>query len=129
MGPRLKEFLRAQVSAFVGGTFDFSIYFFCHTILGIPAHFANAISGALGAVVNFTINRYWSFSSTKNSVGSQLWKFVIVVMGSILLKSTGIYLLIDIYHFHYLLSKLTVELIVSLGFNFVLQRHWVFKKK
>ncbi|ULT22533.1 GtrA family protein [Sphingobacterium sp. E70] len=77
------------------------MYSACYKLLHISAPFSNAISGSLGAVVNFLINRYWSFGSTQNSVGSQLWKFVIVVCGSILLKSTGIHFLVDVYHFNF----------------------------
>lgn len=128
MSPKVKEFLRAQLSAFVGGLSDFAIYTFCYKILLISAPFANAISGSLGAIVNFTVNRYWAFNNTRDSVTQQLWKFILVVMGSILLKSTGIYFLVNVWGGHYLLSKVIVELIVSLGFNFLLQKYWVFRK-
>lgn len=124
---KIITFLKAQLSAFIGGLFDFGIYSACYKLLHISAPFSNVISGSLGAVVNFLINRYWSFSSTKNSVGSQLWKFVIVVCGSIALKSAGIHFLVDIYRINFLFSKVVVELLVSLGFNYTLQRYWVFK--
>ncbi|ERJ61034.1 GtrA family protein [Sphingobacterium paucimobilis] len=125
---KLKEFLKAQLSAFVGGLFDFGIYSFCYKVLMISAPLSNVVSGSLGAVVNFTINRYWSFNNTAVPLASQLWKFAIVVMGSIVLKSTGIHFLVDVWHCHFLLSKGIVEIIVSLGFNFTLQKFWVFKQ-
>ena len=128
MSDKLRVFLRAQLSAFIGGLSDFGIYTFCYTVLKFIAPFSNVISGSLGAIVNFTINRYWSFGNTQKSIGSQLWKFIIVVVGSITLKSLGIHLLVDIWHLHFLLSKLIVEIIVSLGFNYTLQRFWVFKQ-
>ncbi|MBV2226095.1 MULTISPECIES: GtrA family protein [Sphingobacterium] len=128
MSDKLRVFLRAQLSAFIGGLSDFGIYTFCYTVLKFTAPFSNVISGSLGAIVNFTINRYWSFGNTQKSIGSQLWKFIIVVVGSITLKSLGIHLLVDIWHLHFLLSKLIVEIIVSLGFNYTLQRFWVFKQ-
>ena len=128
MSFKLKEFLKAQLSAFLGGMTDLAIYSFCYKVLSFSAPFSNAISGSLGAIVNFLINRYWSFGNTKTSLGSQLWKFIIVVIGSISLKSLGIYILVDIWQWHFLLSKLLVEIIVSLGFNFTLQKYWVFKK-
>lgn len=128
MSDKLRVFLRAQLSAFIGGLSDFGIYTFCYTVLKFTAPFSNVISGSLGAIVNFTINRYWSFGNTQKSIGSQLWKFIIVVVGSITLKSLGIHLLVDIWHLHFLLSKLIVEVIVSLGFNYTLQRFWVFKQ-
>ncbi|MEJ5090922.1 GtrA-like protein [compost metagenome] len=128
MNAKLKEFFRAQLSAFVGGLSDFGIYTFCYKVLSIAPAFSNVISGSLGAIVNFVINRYWSFNNTSTPLGKQLGKFVIVVAGSILLKSLGIYLLDDKLHLHPLLSKVIVEIIVSLGFNYTLQRFWVFKK-
>ena len=128
MGFKLKEFLKAQLSAFVGGMSDLAIYSFCYKIVALSAPFSNVISGSLGAVVNFVINRYWSFDNTQTSIGSQLWKFIIVVVGSITLKSIGIHYFVDVFKWHFLLSKLLVEIVVSLGFNFTLQKFWVFKK-
>lgn len=128
MSDKLRVFLRAQLSAFIGGLSDFGIYTFCYTVLKFTAPFSNVVSGSLGAIVNFTINRYWSFGNTEKSIASQLWKFIIVVVGSITLKSLGIHVLVDIWHLHFLLSKLIVEIIVSLGFNYTLQRFWVFKQ-
>jgi len=122
------SFLKAQLSAFLGGIVDFSIYTFCLQYMGFSAHGSNIVSGSLGAIVNFVINRYWSFSSNAAPIGSQLWKFVIVVIGSITLKSTGIYFLVDYLLLNPFFSKICVELLVSLGFNFFLQKNWVFKK-
>lgn len=125
---KVKIFLKAQLSAFVGGLFDFCIYSLCYKVFGISAPLSNVVSGSLGAIVNFTINRYWSFESTSTPVKEQLWKFIIVVVGSITLKSTGIYVLVDLMSINFLLAKGIVEIIVSLGFNYVLQKIWVFKK-
>lgn len=123
-----KEFLKAQLSAFIGGLTDLCIYWIAYKIFLLSAPLSNVISGGLGAIVNFSINRSWSFSSSEKPIGSQLWKFVVVVIGSIFLKTIGIYFLVEIYAFHFLLSKLIIEIIVSLGFNFMLQKFWVFKK-
>lgn len=122
------SFLKAQLSAFLGGIVDFSIFTLCLQYFGFSAHGSNIVSGSLGAIVNFTINRYWSFSNNSAPIGNQLWKFVIVVSGSITLKSIGIYFLVDVLLLNPFISKLGVELLVSLGFNFFLQKYWVFKK-
>ncbi|KGE15096.1 GtrA family protein [Sphingobacterium deserti] len=122
------SFGKAQVSAFLGGVSDFAIYTFCLQAFGFSAHGSNIVSGSLGAVVNFLINRYWAFDSKTMPLGNQLWKFVLVVLGSITLKSTGIYLLVDYFFLNPFYSKLILELVVSLGFNFTMQKYWVFKK-
>lgn len=128
MLPKLKEFLKAQLSAFVGGMVDYGIMLFCKEILNFSISTSIVISGAIGAIVNFTINRFWTFKKEEAPVVNQLWKFIIVVIGSIILKSQGTPLLSTLTGIDYKITRLMVELVVSLGFNFTLQKYWVFKK-
>ncbi len=128
MKAQLIPFLKAQLSAFIGGIVDYGIMLLCKEILGFDVKNAIRISGAIGAVVNFSINRFWTFKKDDTPVGNQLWKFVIVVIGSIFLKSEGTPLLSDILQMDYKITRLIVEIIVSLGFNYTLQKYWVFKK-
>lgn len=123
------SFLKAQLSAFIGGIVDYGVMLLFKEIFGFSVAIAICISGVVGAIVNFTINRVWSFKSESTPLGSQLWKFVLVVIGSILLKSQGTPLLSDLTGLDYKITRLMVELVVSLGFNFVLQKYWVFKKE
>jgi len=122
------SFGKAQISAFLGGLFDFIIYTIGIQVLGFTAYISNIVSGSLGAVVNFMINRYWTFESTKVPVGRQLAKFVVVVIGSIFLKSIGIFFLVDYLSLNPYYAKIIVEILVSLGFNFLMQKYWVFRK-
>src|SRR5690606_860793 len=122
------SFGKAQISAFLGGLFDFIIYTIGIQVLGFTTYISNIVSGSLGAVVNFTINRYWTFESTKVPVGRQLAKFVVVVIGSIFLKSIGIFFLVDYLSLNPYYAKIIVEILVSLGFNFLMQKYWVFRK-
>jgi putative flippase GtrA len=89
------------------------------------------IGGIIGAVVNFLINRYWAFksnSSYTSTAGGQLVKFASVAAGSILLKSSGTYLITENFKLDYRISRLIVDAFVAYGFNFVLMKYWVFKK-
>jgi|SRR5690606_3742834 len=121
------SFGKAQISAFLGGLFDFAVYSFGIQVLGFTAYISNIISGSLGAVVNFTINRYWTFDNTDAPVGKQLAKFVVVVIGSIFLKSIGIFFLVDHLSMNPYYSKIMVEILVSVIFNFLMQKYWVFR--
>lgn len=120
-------FGKAQVSAFVGGMFDYAVMVLCTEVLNI--HYTNSIviGGLLGALVNFSINKYWTYQAKELSLVSQLIKFYLVVAGSILLKSSGTFLLTENLHIDYKITRIIVDLFVSLGFNFMLQRYWVFK--
>jgi putative flippase GtrA len=124
-------FAKAQVSAFTGGMCDYFIMIGLTELAGFHYSFSIIVSGLIGAVINFSLNKYWAFTSQGSKhtpVGKQLTRFMLVVAGSILLKSSGTYLITSTLHLDYRFSRLFVELLVSYGFNYVLLRHWVFKQ-
>ncbi|WP_285009113.1 GtrA family protein [Pedobacter faecalis] len=125
-------FAKAQFSAFAGGIIDYLVMLACTEVLHIHYTISIAIGGIIGAVFNFSVNRYWTFNASeasKNPMGAQLLRFIFVVTGSILLKSSGTWLFTTYLHIDYKISRVIVDIIVSLGFNYVLQSYWVFKKK
>jgi len=125
-------FIKAQLSAFLGGVVDFVIMIACTELLQIHYTISIVIGGILGALVNFTINRNWTFEANeakgKNNMALQLVKFTSMVGGSILLKSSGTYLVTEISRIDYRISRIVIDIFVSLGFNYTLQKYWVFKK-
>ncbi len=125
---RFTVFIKAQLSAFVGGVADYIIMILLTEIAGIFYTWSICISGMLGAVINFSLNRYWAFRSVDEKKRTQLAKFIFVVLGSIALKSSGTYLLTEIFSLDYRISRLCVDAVVSLGFNFTMQKYWVFRQ-
>lgn len=123
-------FAKAQLSAFTGGVCDYLIMIGLTELAGMHYTFSIMFGGVFGAVINFSINRYWAFSSGENSkapLGAQLVRFSLVVTGSIFLKSFGTYLLTSGLTLDYRISRLFVQAIVAYGFNYGLLRYWVFK--
>jgi putative flippase GtrA len=121
-------FAKAQVSAFLGGMIDYLVMILLSEFLGIHYTISILFSGIIGAIANFCINKFWTYQSHEATVQTQLARFILVVAGSILLKSGGTYLLTSISGLDYKLSRLIVDIFVSLGFNFLLQKYWVFKR-
>ncbi len=121
-------FLKAQVSAFFGGVIDYIVMLYCVEILKMHYMPAIAIGGLVGAVVNYTISRNWAFDSKNEAIVSQFSKYAIVSMGSIILKSSGTFILTETTNIDYRLTRLIIDAIVAFGFNFTLQKFWVFKK-
>lgn len=130
---KVLTFAKAQVSAFVGGVVDYGVMVFFTEVFHIHYTISIAIGGVIGAAVNFFLNKKWTFYSKnyryKHSFHIQFLRFVLVVINSILLKSSGTFLITHFLHFDYKLSRIIVDIIVSLGFNYILQRFWVFKKQ
>lgn len=122
-------FLKAQFSAFTGGIVDIMAMIFFTEAIGIHYTLSIALGGIIGALVNFSINRNWTFrakSAGNSSIDTQLLRFCIVVAGSILLKSAGTFLLTESLRMDYRLSRIMTDIVVSLGFNYTLQKNWVF---
>lgn len=125
-------FIKAQLSAFLGGVVDYVTMVSCTELLHIHYTGSIVIGGTVGALVNFTINRNWTFEAynnqAKNKTNWQLIKFASMVGGSIVLKSSGTYWLTEWGKMDYRISRILVDIVVSLGFNYSLQRYWIFKK-
>ena len=120
------------MSAFIGGMTDYAIMVFFTEAFQVHYTVSIVIGGVIGAVVNFSLNHKWTFRSGneayKNSMRKQLLKFVLVVINSIFLKSTGTYAITNFLGIDYKISRIITDLFVSIGFNYTLQRYWVFKK-
>lgn len=125
-------FSKAQVSAFVGGMVDYGVMVFLTEIFGIHYTLTIVAGGIVGAFVNFFINRQWTFFSTKHAYKSivriQILKFVLMVINSFTLKSLGTHLFVGLSGIDYKIIRILVDLVVSLGCNYPLQKYWVFKK-
>jgi putative flippase GtrA len=131
MFQQIKIFAKAQFSAFTGGVCDYLIMIFLTEFAGVHYMLSIAIACILGAVINFSLNKTWTFLSKrfvyKFPLLQQLWRFVLVLTGSIVLKMLGTYFITSFLHIDYKISRILSDLIVSLCFNYVLQRYWVFK--
>lgn len=125
-------FTKAQVSAFIGGGIDYFIMIFFTEFFHVHYTISIVFGGIIGAIINFTLNKYWSFHSKeqvyRNTTKKQLIKFSITAINSIILKSSGTYFLTTFLSADYKITRIAIDLFVSIFFNFNLQKMWVFKK-
>ena len=123
-------FLQAQIAAFVGGITDYALMILLTEVFQLHFTFSILISGSVGAIVNFSINRFWVFknqSGYSSRINSQLFKFALVVLGSISLKSFGTLILQKVFQIDYRIGRLITDSFVSYGFNYPLIKYWVFR--
>lgn len=123
-------FLQAQVAAFVGGITDYGLMILLTEVFKLHFTFSILISGTIGAIINFSINRFWVFknqSGYSSPINSQLFKFALVVLGSISLKSFGTLVFQKVFQIDYRIGRLITDSFVSYGFNYPLIKYWVFK--
>ncbi len=126
-------FAKAQVSSFVGGVVDYLVMVFFTEVFNIHYTISIGIGGVIGAIVNFSLNKTWTFRAKdcpyRHSLWIQLFRFALTVLNSIFIKSMGTYFLTTFIRTDYRISRVMVDLAVSLIFNYTLQKHWVFSKK
>ncbi|MDR2027545.1 MAG: GtrA family protein [Prevotellaceae bacterium] len=110
---------------------DYGIMILLTEYTGLHYTVSIAIACTLGAIMNFSVNKKWTFYSKKTSyefsLPQQLWRFIFVVLSSIGLKMLGTYFLTAFVHIDYKISRLITDMIVSVLYNYMLQRYWVFK--
>ncbi len=90
---------------------------------------ATACGAAAGAVLNFTLNKYWAFDAKAGSTGKQGFRYLVVSAGSLLLNTGLVFCFTEFGQLRYLLSKAIAALTVGWAWNYPLHRYFVFPSK
>lgn len=138
--------LRSTITSQISSWSDMAIrmIFFAFILSGLDPFYRSNISVAVGAVVggviNCTLNYRFTFHASDQNVKAVIVKYIMVWTGSLLLNMYGTtFVSMLASRWQYLLdigfkpdgifaaSTLLVSLIVSLAWNFVLQRSFVYR--
>lgn len=133
--------LRSSVSSQICGWIDTIIAFLSFSLFHLTPFLSTAIGAFIGGVLNCIINYKFTFHADSVDWRAALFKFSFVWVGSLLLNSFGtqiVYYLIKDWEWiqnvswisnngTFLAARLFVALMVSLCWNFLLQRHFVFR--
>ncbi len=145
-GGGLFTFIRSSMSSQVASWIDMGtrFIFFSFILRGLDPFYRSNLSVAIGAIVggivNCTINHKFTFHASGQNVKGVIVKYFLVWIGSLLLNMYGTTLLqIPLRDWDWLIRQgftpdgifaattLIVSLIVSLAWNFVLQRNFVYR--
>lgn len=121
-------FVKAQASSLAASTIDFLTTAFCVEVLGMQAVWSSATGTIIGGITNFTMGRHWAFSARSGKVALQMYRYILVWIGNLILNTGGMYAATKYIHTNYLLAKVCVSLIVGIGYNYTLQKYFVFKQ-
>ena len=113
-------FFRAQTSAVVATAIDFLVMMLCFQVLGLPLAFAVAAGPISGGLVNFFLNRRWSFNAHREGIGWQIYSYMLVCLIAAAANVVGV-LALD-----YLVARILVAIVVALAINYPLHRRVVF---
>ncbi len=127
----LWTFAKAEMSASAASCVDFGLAISL-TYLGLLTYgYANIIGVVCGGLTNFTLNSRYVFSQTGRGKKALAERYLVVWIGSMLLNGGGTNLLTWLAggKSYFVIVKCLVALAVAFGFNYPLQRGWVFRQK
>ena len=119
--------IRAQITAMLATAVDFGVMIGLKELLDMWYLLAVTIGTLAGGTVGFLLGRNWAFLSKETKPVDQVRRYFVVMLGSFVLNVGGVYLLVENTQLQYIASKIIVAVIVGIGFNFMLQRYYVFK--
>lgn len=133
-------FVRSAISSQLASWLDLLLGFLLFTVAGMSPFWSAAFGAIAGGVFNCIINYRFTFHATGCPWKAVAVKYAMVWLGSVILNSYGtelVYLLmskwdlilsIELSHeMIYALARLFVSLAVSLVWNFILQRYFVYR--
>lgn len=125
---RFPRLVKAQVASLLSTGVDFLVTITCVEVLHSWYLLATVLGNAAGGITNFYLGRYFVFQAAQQRTPAQGARYLLVWLGSMGLNAAGVYLFTQVLHLNYLHSKIMVSLLVGIGFNYLLQRYFVFKK-
>ena len=123
----MKTFLKVNTAAIIATIIDFGFTFFLKQIVQIDAVLASIFGTILGGLINFLIGRVWVFNTPEIPFIQQGRRYFITWIGNLLLNASGVYILIKIIGVQYLFAKMATAITVAIGYNYPLQKKYVFK--
>jgi phosphatidylglycerophosphate synthase/putative flippase GtrA len=116
---------RNVVSGVVATAVDFGVVLAVVSVFLWSPVLGTALGCLVGGVVNFTMNRIWTFKS-KGPKKQQMWRYTFVSLSSALLNSGGVAVMLLLPDIDYRIGWLVVRVAVYAAWNFPLHRDYVF---
>ncbi|NDE09655.1 MAG: GtrA family protein [Chitinophagia bacterium] len=123
----MKIFWKVNIAAIIASLADFLFTFLLKYIGHLDAVLASILGTIFGGVINFLIGRVWVFKTSQTNFSEQGKKYFLIWLGNLLLNASGVYLLIKIMGVQYLIAKMITAITVAIGYNYPLQKGYVFK--
>jgi len=123
----MATFIKAQAASLTATIVDFAVTVLLKEVFHCWYLLASILGTVSGGVVNFSMNRSWVFRAHNKKIHFQAIKYILVWIGNLVLVSGGVFVLTKYGGFSYIVSKITVSLLVGIFYNYVLQKRFVFK--
>lgn len=122
------SFVKFIVSGGITALLDLSMLFAFRELLLWPYWLAINIAFAIAVMVNFSLQRFWTFSERdlRTTAHIQFVRFFLVALGNLAMNNLIMFVLSAVFGLWYLAAQvLTIGMLAMV--NFVVYRYFVFK--
>ncbi|WP_207432330.1 GtrA family protein [Sabulibacter ruber] len=120
-------FLKAQTASAVATVVDFLVTIIAVEFFKSWYVTASLLGTVCGGVFHFALGRSWVFHSEDADVVPQAMRYFIIWLGSIFLNAAGVYVITHYSGTSYIISKVITSLLVGIGYNYLMQKKFVFR--
>ena len=120
---------RHQLGAIAATVVDFATMIVLVESAHLSPEAATPVGAVLGAVTNFTLGRAWIFRRHTGHWSAQAWRYALVSAASAGWNTLGEQLVHGMAHVQYVAARAFVSFLVSLLWNFPMQRAFVFRER
>jgi putative flippase GtrA len=121
-----RQWVRHHTGSLISTAVDYAVMVACVELLSIRSVPATVVGALCGAITNFTLGRRFVYRVDHRPVGPAAWRYVLVSAAGLALNAGGEHLLNNVLGLQYLLARLITSILVSNGWNYPLQRFFVF---
>lgn len=122
----MATFVKAQVASLSASIIDFLTTLVCTQVFHFWYVLGSVTGTTAGGIVNFIMGRNWVFDARESNIKLQIIKYILVWAGNLALTTAGVYLVTHYLHINYILSKIIISCTVGTGYNFLMQKKFVF---
>lgn len=122
-------FVKAQGSAAFATFCDYASRVFLDKIVDISYVSATFFGAIIGGIVNCIINYRFVFKDNDQRKRDVAWRYSVIWVGSILLNTGGTAFFKEVIGLKAYFAMLVTSALVAFGWNYTMQRFFVFKKK
>jgi putative flippase GtrA len=120
---------RHQIGSIVATCVDFAVMTLLVELLRLPPAVATALGATCGGVTNFILGRRWIFKAHDLDIGPQALRYASVSATSAALNAGGEQLVYGYFGVQYIVARAIVSILVSILWNYPMQRGFVFARK
>jgi len=125
----LAQWMRHNIASLSATAVDYGVMITLVEAARLSAVAATAVGAFCGAVTNFTLGRVFTYKVTDAPVLGHAFRYILVSGAGLGLNAAGEYLFAIVLGVQYLAARVITSIIVSTGWNYPLQRSFVFSRR